>query len=892
MKTIVLILALISVFGAKASHIVGGDIYYDYIGGNNYRFYITVYRDCNSTGAAYDDPLVLTVYLQNSSSFLYNLSVPFPGSTILPVVFNNPCVIPPTDICVEKAVYTVVINLPPTVGGYTVSYQRCCRGPNITNLQAPDNTGLTLTTHVPGSETNATINSSPRFLNYPPLLLCNNDDLIFNHSAVDPDGDQLVYSLVTPFAGANSLNPLPNPAPPPNYFPVNWAGGFSAANPLGPGASIAIDPTTGILTASPQLLGLFVVGIRVQEYRNGVLIGQTIRDFLFKVFNCNITMEAILPTQEQLPTFSSYCQGLSVTFVNNSYGATNYAWNFGVTGITTDVSSAVAPTYTYPAPGIYSVMLVANPGWACTDTAYMEVNINNEFSVSFTSQDSLCILNNSFDFIGQTDGPASAIFSWNFGPNASIVNATGLTVNNVNFSSSGNIPVTLSGQYGECDATFTDSIFIYPEPIAEIVLSNDFECEGLTINFGNNSSGTTSYNWDFGVSGILSDISNQFAPTYTYPSPGIFEVTLIGSSAPGCSDTAVATINLNELLSISFTNNDSLCITGNSFNFDGVMTGPSFTQYLWNFGANASISTATDLDVNGVVFNTFGLFPITLTASFDNCVEIATGSVFVYREPSIDFRVEPGNRCAPALVQFTDLSLADSPIFYTWDFGNGNISNLENPSFYYSNPGDYSVGLTIQTNEGCVDTLTLFQEDLITIHPSPISQFTIDPIQTDICHADVTFTDLSAGAATIFYWFDDSTYFANQAFIVHNYQTSGWHRPMQIATNQFGCKDTSYQELYIEPFVIYIPNTFSPDGDEFNNCFNAAFALEVYEWEFKIFNRWGETLFISHDPAIGWDGTYNGKLMQDGIYSYVLRYVSCEKQDAWQILSGHVNLLK
>ena len=243
-------------------------------------------------------------------------------------------------------------------------------------------------------------------------------------------------------------------------------------------------------------------------------------------------------------------------------------------------------------------------------------------------------------------------------------------------------------------------------------------------------------------------------------------------------------------------------------------------------------------------------------------------------------------------MQFTDLSLSDSPIFYAWDFGNGNISNLENPSIYYTTPGTYSVGLTIRTDEGCIDTLSLFQQDLIAIYPSPVSNFTIDPKQTDICQADVTFSDLSTGAASIFYWFDDSTYFANQAFIVHNYQTSGWHRPMQIATNEFGCKDTSYQELYIEPFVIFIPNTFSPDGDEFNNCFNAAFALEVYEWEFKILNRWGETLFVSHDPEIGWDGTYNGKLMQDGIYSYILRYVSCEKQDAWQLLSGHVNLLK
>jgi PKD repeat protein len=153
------------------------------------------------------------------------------------------------------------------------------------------------------------------------------------------------------------------------------------------------------------MIGLFVVGVRVQEYRNGILVGQNVRDFLFRVFNCNITLQAILPIQEDLSTFVSYCQGLTVQFENNSYGGSNYAWDFGVSGTNNDLSSSFAPTFTYPTSGTYTARLIVNPGQPCTDTAYIELIVNNPFSLSWTSQDSLCITGNSFDFIGQTNNP-------------------------------------------------------------------------------------------------------------------------------------------------------------------------------------------------------------------------------------------------------------------------------------------------------------------------------------------------------------------------------------------------------------------------------------------------------------------------------------------------------
>jgi len=89
-------------FEGKASHIIGGDIYYDYLGNNQYRFYITLYRDCASSGAAYDDPLQLAIHLGNGNLF-QNVSIPFPGSTPVPLDFNNPCATPPGGICVEKS---------------------------------------------------------------------------------------------------------------------------------------------------------------------------------------------------------------------------------------------------------------------------------------------------------------------------------------------------------------------------------------------------------------------------------------------------------------------------------------------------------------------------------------------------------------------------------------------------------------------------------------------------------------------------------------------------------------------------------------------------------------------------------------------------------------------
>ncbi len=873
-----------------ASHIVGGEIYYDYLGGTQYKVSIALYRDCKSNGAVYDNPLSLGIY-SNTGVLLYNELVSFPGSTNVPITFSNPCVTPPNDICIEKAIYTTILDLPHRQGGYTLTYQRCCRGPNVKNLIAPDNTGLTLSTKIPGSETNFDQNSSPRFTGYPPTILCNNEDLTFNHSAFDLDGDVLVYSLVAPKAGATDAAPQPNPPPAPPYLNVKWLNGFTTNNPLGNGATISIDPNTGILQASPQMLGLFVVGIRVQEFRNGILVGETIRDFLFRVINCTITLKAEIPLQTDMAYFRSFCQGLTVTFDNKTYGATNYLWDFGVSNTNTDVSTQFEPTYTYPSPGTYQATLIANPGWPCSDTSIQSIRVNEYLDVSFTAKDSLCIIDNKVDFNGKINGSNSATLGWDFGSNSSIQSASTVNVNDVHFNTTGFIPVTLYGYVGTCTTSFKDSIYIFPLPIINFSPPPNYLCEGLTVKLSNQSQYATNYSWDFGVINSTTDISSSVEPTYTYSSPGTYVVRLVGSSEGQCISSVEKTLVMNEVLDVWFTNNDSLCITGNSFNFDGSMIGSSTTTFSWDFGSDATIQTANTLDVNNVTFLRPGTIPITLTGNYENCIDKQTSSIFIYREPEVDFQITPGLQCVPFNALFINLSSADAPLSYYWTFGEGGESKEKNPSYIYDSVGVYDVSLTISASKGCVDTISKIIDDYIVVHPSPISNFQTDKLVADICHSEIAFFDFSEGGKEVYYSFDGKA-FSDLPNPIYSYTEAGVFHPIQITTNEFLCTDTSTLSLYIEPFTVFIPTAFTPDGNEYNNTFNAISYFEVKEWEFTIYDRWGKSIFNSTDVNEGWDGYYKNKLVQDGLYNYHLRYVSCEKTNFTHELRGHFSLIK
>lgn len=526
--------SLTSLMGLS-SHIVGGEMFYDCLGGNQYRVTVKIYRDCNSTGAAFDSNLPVTVFDGNDNQ-IDNFTIPFPGSTTLQVTFNNnPCVSVPNNICIEEAIYSKIVTLPASTTGYTLAYQRCCRGPNVTNLNGPAGQGLTLKAVIPVSAI-AVCNSSPRFNLTPPLLLCAGEELQFDHSATDPDGDSLAYYLCAPYQGGTAQSPAPNPAGQPPYNLVAWGAGFNSTFPFNNSSPTNIDPNTGFLTATPQLPGVYAAGICVSEYRNGNLINTTRRDFLFRVVDCIIELGAAITPQEDLPTFLSYCQGPTVVFENESFGGSIYEWDFGVPGTNTDVSSAFEPTFTFPGPGTYIVQLVVSKPQGCSDTTTQTFIINDEVEAEFTPPAPQCIIGNSFDFVGDGILPVGTTFLWNFGPDAIPSTSTNKDPTNIVFTKAGSIEVLFKVFFEECEETYADKIFIYDTPRIGFAGSKELKCAPYNAKFFNESAADTPIfsKWTFGDG---TSPSTETSPEHVYYQPGVYDVGLTIYTTEGCVDT-------------------------------------------------------------------------------------------------------------------------------------------------------------------------------------------------------------------------------------------------------------------------------------------------------------------------------------------------------------------
>ncbi len=268
-----------------ATHIVGGELYYDCLGSNTYKLTLKIYRDCNPGNLAFDDTLYISAWDKNSTpNFLDTSILYFPGSILVPFVSSDTCLTPPTNVCVEEAIYTSTITLPSSITGYTFAYQRCCRNSTIIHIVDPMMQGKTFFETVPASYL---CNSSPRFNHYPPIALCVNKPFEFDHSATDLDGDSLVYYICGTYNGANMPPPNPIISSPPPFDPIVYLSPYVPSNPIDGSPNLSIDPISGWLTITPTQLGQFVIGICCDEYRGGILIGNHFRDFEFNVTSCS-----------------------------------------------------------------------------------------------------------------------------------------------------------------------------------------------------------------------------------------------------------------------------------------------------------------------------------------------------------------------------------------------------------------------------------------------------------------------------------------------------------------------------------------------------------------------------------------------------------------------------
>ncbi len=930
LKTYLIVIFFLLCKLADATHIVGGEIYYDYLGGDNYRIHMKVYRDCLNGVPPFDGfpdsqggiiNAVYTIYDDSNNVIVTGIFTPLSFSTVPPTSIG-PCVpVLANYACVEEALYETYVTLPPKTGGYYIAYQRCCRNSTILNLVNPGGVGATYWEHIPGPE-KAVTNNSPRFVNRPPIYICRNQPIAFDHVATDPDGDSLVYTLCDPYNGLDGCCPvvanppfapnnsssqcfIPVPSCPfintaPPYLSVPFASPYSSSYPMSSNPAININSSTGFLNGVPNILGQWVVGVCVDEYRHGVLIATHHRDFQFNVINCVFDVKADIVSQITTNNGegTGFCNGFTITYANSSQNESSWYWDFGDTLSVADTSNVENPSYTFSIVGVYTVMLVANPRTICADTTYEVFQVHPLLVPDYITPVGQCMNGNSFDFnaTGQYEG--NGIFSWDFGLNASPQSASTISVTNVSFNSPGDYPVVLTISENGCTASATKTIQVWQSPDASVGTFPTIGCNPLLVNFNNTSTSGTpmDYLWTFsdGTTSTLQD------PTHVFSPAGIYSFTLSVITHQNCIDTSHVfsvnsiTVTTTPLADFTYVSATGLCFDSNNFSFTDATTliSPSGT-ISWSFDPDASVQTSSNSIVPNVSFGTLGTHSITLIATDDACVDTITKTIELYENPVATINPVISLGCDPMMVTFSNGSTAASNMSYLWNFSDGSNSTDENPVRYFSPAGIYTYTLTVYTDSKCIDTTQAFSVSSITVNPSPVASFTANPMVTSIFDPDVFFFNTSASEDIItwYYNFDDGTG-SDDVNPMHTYATWGDYTVTQTVTNVYACSNTMKLLIRVLPeFRFWVPNAFTPGNkDNLNDVFKPI-VIGVEDYTFMIFDRWGELIFRTTDTEAGWNGFYKNKLCTNDVYIWKCEFKNIVSQENESHI-GHVTLVR
>ena len=558
------------------------------------------------------------------------------------------------------------------------------------------------------------------------------------------------------------------------------------------------------------------------------------------------------------------CPGEFVTLVAPPGGAA-YAWTPG--GQTTQTITVSPAAYTD-----YTCTVTPVTGPACTTLLNYWVDVYPSASVAVNS-DTVC----SGTPVNLTAVPNSAggTYSWN--PGGQITQSV-----NVSPLVPTNYMVTFTDANG-CEATATAVVGIIPAPLVTPIADVDV-CVGDQTNaipITGPLPGTT-FTWTNSNPAIglpASGVGN--IPAFTALNPGgapitaTITVTPDDGICPGVDE--VFTITVHPLPNVFAGNPITIC-EGSQV----VLTGSGASTYVWNNGA-----------IDGVAFVPVEGWYTVIGTDVYGCINI--DSVLVGFEPlQVASFVADVAICEPFTVTLTSTTPGNNNNC-VWNLSNGAVLNGCGPITYtFPNAGTYDVTLTTTSSLGCVATVTYF--DYIEFQPSPIASFDPSSSTFTTLHPDIQFHNTSTGAVNYLWTFGDASVPSTEVHPLHTFpdNQSGTYLITLIAYSPVGCVDTAYGTVIInEELLFYVPNTFTPDGDNFNQFFQAIFSsgYDPFDFHLMIFNRWGEIIWESYDDSVGWDGTYNGKLVQDGTYTWKIDFKTSRTDERMQV-TGHVNVIR
>jgi len=684
----ILVFCLFGSYQVFASHVLGTDVTYRTVDCDTDGFVIeiffTIYRD------VYQDGNVDFTSLPNSIEVAIYQRDPVSGEFILddprrnvfdvdvgplrkePVaLLGNQCFDTSLEELFQTDKFVYVrerISLDFINTDYRISAQRCCRSTAIVNIAEPASTGF-LSEVIITPEAQRACNSSPIFNFDPEIVICNGFPQVIQTAATDPDGDQLVYTFTTPKVAGGSLGDASNPCPAsdidqlcafecdgvspdaeqclPNRFgEVDYLQGFSAENPILADVPFVIDRNSGVISGTAAGVGTYLIGVKVEEFRNGQKIGEINRDFNVSVANCN--QEAVIGPPGQrasIQDFVDQCgaDGAGVARITQEYdpcGAPvveleNYSsanpdeitfrWTvFDESGTSEIERNEIDwdPSFTLPV-GMYVVRFTVFPELRCEAACEMLIDVTPPLITDFSldvENDLVCGSRPINIDLPPQDPNAS--YEWSFGDGQTF---NGYDPGPIEYTDAGSYVVDVNVTRGPtCSSTFISPLFDFiPLPTIVTVLPDRYSiCGDQQVNFDHITlaePGIFSYEWDFGDG----QTSNEFVTSHEYQEPGLYEVSL-EIATTGCSTITTFPWELEVLPSPKASFDTSVDVIRNpaqSIDFFNTSTGS--TGFEWDFGDGSPISFQ---DNPTYQYRRPGDYEVVLSAfsPINNCVDTAS----------------------------------------------------------------------------------------------------------------------------------------------------------------------------------------------------------------------------------------------------------------------------
>jgi gliding motility-associated-like protein len=585
-------------------------------------------------------------------------------------------------------------------------------------------------------------------------------------------------------------------------------------------------------------------------------------------------------------SFDPTCSGYSTQFVNLTTpppGSNNDTWLWNFVGQAT-LSTDENPTHLYSAPGTYDVNLQATSDDGCVADSTIQVVISQTPQADFTYF-APCA-GEEITFTNTTTG--------NY-VNSQWIFQNGLdTIRSVNaaytFPAGGNLDVKLIIEDAVENCSDTVVITVVEIPKLTVQVNNSVD---VTCNSGNDgivelgvTQGAVPYTFSWTGSASTTAIANDL-------SFGTTTVTITDDN--GCVITESINIGQPNPLSISNVSKDTIICIDDPVNLFAQGSGGS-SPYIYTWVANNQTVAVGNL-VTVTPNSAYTEYCLILSEQCGSPQDTACLVVSYPGEVDPTLMPDKTGECYPLEVAFTNSTNTTEVIDYTiWTYSDGVIDTTSggSPTTHEFGLGVYDVDIEIVTDRGC--RYFKSYDKLIEGYPYPEADFYVNPNPVSFYEAKVGAFSQTDNDVIGFEWFaegaePDYSSIQNPSF---QYPNEIQNYPLiLVVENSYGCTDSLEKLIRVENVVsIFSPNTFTPDGDGLNDTWKAhILGIDVRNFQLQIFNRWGETVFESLDPNGEWDGTYGGKIVQEGTYMWIIRAYDFENDNKHEF-KGSVNILR